>query len=130
MDTGKLDRLREFFAKEKDVAAVYLFGSAARCEAGPLSDIDVGILLREGLSPGLDYRLRIIDGLTEILEGPVDVIFLNSASPLLRFQVVKNGKLVFSRSEVARVEFEARAIDEYLDMNRIEEEYVRCLLRR
>ena len=45
--TGDVDRPRvvEFFAGQTDVRFAYLFGSQARGEAGPLSDVDLAVAL-------------------------------------------------------------------------------------
>jgi predicted nucleotidyltransferase len=38
--------LKERLEQEPDVVVAYLFGSVARGTAGPLSDVDVAVLLR------------------------------------------------------------------------------------
>lgn len=43
-------------------------------------------------------------------------LILNSANPVLRYQVIKYGKLVFEESEDVRVEFEVKVLREYMDM--------------
>src|SRR3989304_2729487 len=44
-----LRNLIEFCASQGDIIALYLFGSRAHGIAGPLSDIDIAILLKGGL---------------------------------------------------------------------------------
>jgi predicted nucleotidyltransferase len=71
-------------------AAVYLFGSRARGEATPLSDIDVAIEPHTSLPPGTLARLR------ERLEESsvpyrVDVVDLRRADPALRRRVLAEG---------------------------------------
>jgi hypothetical protein len=58
----------------------------------------------------------------------VDLVFLNTASPLLRHQVIKYGRAFHIRSEVDRVEFETRSEREYLDYKRFTEQYNEKLL--
>lgn len=43
-----LPDLIEFCKAQDDIVALYLFGSRATGSAGPLSDIDIAILLKEG----------------------------------------------------------------------------------
>lgn len=71
-------------------ATVYLFGSWARGEATPLSDIDVAIEPYTSLPPGTLARLR------ERLEEShvpyrVDVVDLRRADPALRRRVLAEG---------------------------------------
>ena len=71
-------------------AAVYLFGSWARGEATPLSDIDVAIEPHTALPPGTLARLR------ERLEEShvpyrVDVVDLRRATPVFRRRVLEEG---------------------------------------
>lgn len=42
--------------------------------------------------------------------------------------MVKSGKIIYSRDEIARVEFEARSEREYLDLSRLRERYNEDLL--
>ena len=42
---------------------------------------------------------------------------------------IKYGKVLYCRDEAERIAFEEKTIDEYLDMNKIEKEYLKCLLQ-
>ncbi|MBS3055870.1 MAG: nucleotidyltransferase domain-containing protein [Candidatus Aenigmarchaeota archaeon] len=46
----KLVQLKGFLKKQKYIKLVYLFGSSARNEEGPLSDIDIAVFLDKKLS--------------------------------------------------------------------------------
>ncbi|HLJ58564.1 MAG TPA: hypothetical protein VKZ50_02415 [bacterium] len=61
------DHLTGFFRGEQEIAAAYLYGQPAVSRTWPDSDIEVGILFREGLGS---------DAITEYLEG------IGSSSPL------------------------------------------------
>jgi hypothetical protein len=97
--------------------------------AGKLSDVDVAVLLSKGYDSAFDYRLHLTGKLAEIIGRETDVVILNAASPLLRYEAIKYGRVLFCRDENERVNFEERTLDEYLDMGRIEKEYLRCLLQ-
>jgi len=96
----------------EDIIVAYVYGSTAKGKEHEFSDIDVAILLKE---PSLDKTMRIHGLLTELLGDRVDTLLLNFASPILKYQVVKNGLRVLSKDENARVSFEARALSEGLD---------------
>ena len=123
------DRLMKVFGDESLVVVAYLFGSKSRGVETSESDIDIAILLSEPPENMLDFYLNLIDKLSKILGDSIDLIVLNTAPPLLRHQVIKYGKIIYSRDWRARVEFEARAEKEYMDFNRSRERYDESLLK-
>ncbi|MEM3786280.1 MAG: nucleotidyltransferase domain-containing protein, partial [Nitrososphaeria archaeon] len=86
------------------------------------------ILLSEIPKSPLDYSLYLINRLSEIVGEDLDLLILNIAPPMLKYQVIKYGKLLFSRSERVRVMFEVKALKEYLDLSRVLERYNKCLM--
>ena len=102
--------------RHPDVVVAYLFGSAARGTSGPLSDIDVAVLLRED-GHGLERRLSLMADLAEATKRErIDVVILNEAPVALAYRVLRDGRLLLSRDERARVEHRVRTVDRYLDM--------------
>ena len=77
----------------------------------------------------LEYYLRLLNGLSQVLGGEVNLVILNKAPPLHKHQIIKHGKLAYCKDEKARIEFEARAEDEYLDFSRAIARYDECLLK-
>lgn len=121
--------LQRFFRREEAVVMAYLFGSEARGATGRLSDVDIAVLLLKSFDLTLDYRLYLMGKIAEIIGRETDVVILNEAPPLLRYEVIKCGRVIYCRDEGERVTFEERTLDEYLDMGRIEKEYFKCLLQ-
>jgi predicted nucleotidyltransferase len=117
------EALTVVFEKDSMIQVAYLFGSRCKGTNVPESDIDVAVLLAELPDEMLDYYLDLIGRLSEVLGDNVDLVVLNAAPPLLRHQVISCGKVIYSRDERARVEFEARAEREYLDFSRFKERY-------
>src|SRR5205085_403877 len=89
-------RLRSFFSRPAaDVAAAYLFGSVARGEGRPASDVDVAVLYRDTPPPTLDgLHLETEGALEDLLGRPVQLVVLNSAPPDLVHRVLRDGRLV------------------------------------
>lgn len=91
-----LKTLKELIAsviKERGVI-VYLFGSRATGKATPSSDIDIGVILKEGNSG------RIIALLRERIENSnipykVDVVDLSQVSEEFRERVLREGKVLW-----------------------------------
>jgi len=118
--------------RHTDVVVAYLFGSRARGTSGPLSDIDVAVLLR-GDGHALERRLALMADLAEVSgRERVDVVILNEAPVALAYRVLRDGRLLFSRDERARIEHRVRTVDRYLDMEpfrRVQEQGLRDRLR-
>jgi predicted nucleotidyltransferase len=131
------DRLRSFCAGQDDVVAAYLFGSAAKGTAGPLSDVDVGLLLDVTLL-GVEHRGRSAARLSDLSSqmpaalgvARVDVVILNAAPVALAFRVVSAGKVVAGADDPARVRFEVGLLNRYLDYMPLEQTYAGALRER
>jgi len=54
--------------------------------------------------------------LEEICSRSVDLVILNDATPLLKYQVYLDGILLFSRDDILTSNFMVRALFEYEDM--------------
>jgi predicted nucleotidyltransferase len=111
-------RLLPFFAARQEVAFAYLFGSVAKGNAGKLSDIDIAVFLDPPELPqddGYGYQSELLVELRELLAAEVDLVILNSAPTTLKFQVLKNGILIYCRSEDERRLFHENTVKMYLD---------------
>jgi len=126
----EVKKLATLFEDEKNILVAYLFGSYARGYETLQSDVDIAVLLSEVPEKLLEYYLHLERKLAEALKKDVDLVFLNDAPPLLKYQVIKYGRLLFSRDERARVTFEAKSLCEYLDFSRALKRYNECLMRR
>ena len=110
--------VRRALEERQELVAVYLFGSVAQGRDHALSDVDVAVLFSGELAQEamFDYVLEIGSVLEDALHRPVDVIALNRASPALRFQVLKSGRLLHERDHTARCLFVMRALNQYYDV--------------
>lgn len=118
IDITRLDALVPLFGTDEGIVLAFLFGSHARGHAGPLSDVDLGILLAPSVSRDqyLDYQLKYIDEVSRLLhDDRVDLIILNTASPLLAHEAIR-GRLLFERSPEARVDYIVGVQRKYLDL--------------
>jgi len=70
------------------VARVGVFGSTARGEAGPDSDVDVLVEFAEEQHPGLGF-FALRDGLAELLDHEVDLATPDSLHRLMRDRVLR-----------------------------------------
>jgi predicted nucleotidyltransferase len=112
--SDELERAADRLARDPRVFAVYGFGSRARGVPGPESDVDVAVLLEHPLSLGDELRLRA-EVVEELRRDDVDLVVLNQAPPLLRWEVVSAGRRLFARDDEAADRFERRAAMECFD---------------
>lgn len=84
----------------------YLFGSQARGDAGARSDVDVAVHL--GGSPAdLGVRLDLVRRLARATGVEAEVVVLDEAPLRLVERVLRDGRLVYSADEPARVTYES-----------------------
>ncbi len=109
--------VRRLLARMRNVNFAFLFGSEARGKAGKASDVDIGLFLARPLAPEkrLALRLDLADKLSGLTGREADVVILNSAGSFLKYQVARDGKLLFERKRGAAKQFRLNAIKEYFD---------------
>jgi predicted nucleotidyltransferase len=73
-----------------------LFGSAARGEAGPDSDVD--ILVRYAVTPGLFDHIGLAQTLEDTLQTKVDLVTERSLNQLLVSRVRPDLKILYGQS--------------------------------
>lgn len=96
----------------------YLFGSQAEGTTGPLSDVDIAVLMGPD-APGerwSDVQIDLIGDLTSLFHrDDVDVVILNRATPLLAHRVATRGQVIYEPDPLARTRFEVEALRRYVD---------------
>jgi len=99
------------------VDAVYLFGSRARGDIRPGSDLDVAVLLAEPPADRVLLEAEIARFLEDRFGLPVDVLVLRpELSPRLLFDVFRVERVLFARDAERAHRFACRARAEYRDL--------------
>ncbi|PIU29019.1 MAG: hypothetical protein COT09_03045 [Candidatus Hydromicrobium americanum] len=107
MNNKILKKISNFFTKQKDMVAVYLYGSRAKGEETDKSDLDLAILFKRPLTK---YE-RILELRVEVQKVVGDVFFIDtreinlSISPVFLGEVISSGRIVFCRDEGKRIKF-------------------------
>jgi predicted nucleotidyltransferase len=105
------EALRQALQATPGVRLAVLFGSAARDTATDRSDLDVGVSCEGGADPGPVLEVE----LSRVSHRRVDLINLDAAPPLLRFEIARDGRLLIERAPHAWVDFKARAMIDWWD---------------
>jgi predicted nucleotidyltransferase len=113
---GKLNaQIAELVSRLPEIHLIYLFGSQASGEAGPGSDIDLGVLIDRGaderaIQSRLAHEVTLLLGVER-----VDIVLLQRASISLAYTIIAQGKLIYQRDLATRVEYEAQTLGRYGD---------------
>lgn len=114
-----MENIAKVLEKEPQVLFAYLFGSYAKGVQNETSDIDIAVYLKEEniLEKDPLYPSRLAIKVERILAGKktVDVRVLNGSTLRFKNQVLRYGKLLFSKDEKKRIEFETFSLDQYYD---------------
>jgi predicted nucleotidyltransferase len=106
------ERLELVLEATPEVDLAVLFGSAARGEERPDSDVDVGVLRLDSSS---EHRAFVEAALGRAVGRTVDVVYLDEAPPLLRFEIARDGVPLLERSPHAWADFRVRAMRDWWD---------------
>ena len=135
-DVGSLRRrLARALKSDRTVRLAWLHGSRARGTARRESDIDVAVLLDDDQAANptaiKDSIWRLAGALgREVPSDRLDLVLLNRAPALLRHRVIRDGLLLFARSEAERVRFVRQTIREYQDLEPRLREHTRRRVQR
>lgn len=105
-----LDALADALRHEPHVQLAVLFGSAAAGRARPSSDLDIGVLGDEDI-----VLPRLAVTLSRLTGRRVEVVSLRDAPPLLRFEIARDGRVLFERAPHLWTDFRARAMVDWWD---------------
>ena len=78
---GRIASIREELSERYTVVRIGVFGSFARGEESPESDVDVIVELAE---PTFDHYMDLKFRLEEVLQRPVDLVMVETLKPRLK----------------------------------------------
>lgn len=124
MENGKSDPSKKFesirgdliqiFDENSGVKLAYLYGSVARGESNKLSDIDLAVYLEESCDFG-GVKMNLVSEIASLIDD-FDLVVLNEARPLMAYNIVKDGIILFEESGTRKAEIESNIVRRYLDM--------------
>ena len=115
MNKDLLDKL----VNKYQITLIVLFGSYAENKVREDSDIDIGIYLANKI--GVKEETNLIEDMVHAFKRDnIDLVILNTASPVLRFEVVRNGKLLFERTQGDFLQFKLLSMKRYWEYSRFQ----------
>jgi hypothetical protein len=113
-----LKKLSGTLEAEPDIAFAYLFGSVAKGRSGPLSDVDVAVYFHPAGDSRSRFkrRLLLMSKLGKALRrDDVEVVPLQDAPLDLAFEILAQGKLIFSKDDGQKADFVFETLRKYHD---------------
>lgn len=117
MDEAKIEALRNIFKSYPEIKLVYIFGSRANGQAGPLSDYDFAVYFDlEDKIRMSDIRFELLHKLgLELKTDRIDLVILNmTEAPELKYNIIKDGRIIYE-VEPYKILFEPRVLNECFD---------------
>ena len=124
-----LDRVRDvLLSREPEIVAGYVYGSYARGDSGPQSDLDLAVLLPPGRR--LVDKLALVAALSRQVHCEVDVVNLREAGLDLIREVLRDGHKLFDRDTEHTLAWEAERMTDYSEFNPRRAELLDMYLRK
>ena len=128
----KIPQIDKQIFQRFNIKLAYLFGSQAKGNAAAESDFDIAVLFEKGNNhpDSLDKTVYLKEDLRDYFPNEVDIVALNQANSLLKYEVISNGRLLYAEDEKFRLDFEVLSINEYIDDKYTLEIYYDALNKR
>ena len=97
MSTQMNQQIADYF-KTQPIVKAWLFGSFARGEETPLSDVDILVQFDENARVSLLKHAGMICDLEKILDRPVDIVPEKALRPRVRESINQDRKLIYERN--------------------------------
>ena len=127
-----IEQLRRLLEPDTDILFAYLYGSSVNDPDLFGSDIDVGVYLKPG---DLNEYVKKEEQLTAFLvshlhHDRIDLRIINTLSLILKYSILRDGVLIFSRDELERVDFDTTSMIRFFELKPYLDEYNRILFER
>ena len=106
-------KIKAFASGNDNIAAAYLFGSAATGRMRRHSDVDIALMSKVDVD-GFEKAAMETD-LSNLIGRDVDVVIFHQADALTQHQILKYGQMLYEKDRDERIRQETFARRRYLD---------------
>lgn len=106
-------KIEKYMSLHNNIAAAYLFGSAATGKMRSKSDLDIALMSTRRIN-GFE-RIAMETELSNLLHMDVDLVIFHQAEVLLQHQILKYGHLLYEKNASVRVRQETTSRRDYLE---------------
>ncbi|MGQ4834468.1 MAG: type VII toxin-antitoxin system MntA family adenylyltransferase antitoxin [Candidatus Asgardarchaeia archaeon] len=108
-----IDKITKNLKKNPNVIFAYLYGSIVKGTTHRFSDIDIAVYLKDAST---EKFLEVLACIPDDVPFEVDIKDLNTAPPLLRYFVIKDGLLLFTKNRKLLANFKYKTLLIALDI--------------
>ena len=120
--------IKNILFSNQAIRFAYIFGSYAKGTMRKDSDVDLALFLSEDFSTEeyLDLKMQLM----ECSHREMDLVVLNDAPTLLKYEVSQHHVLLFARDQGEEIEFRIRTLFEYEDMKPYIDLHYQAMIQR
>ena len=120
----------QYFKAVPSIISVTLFGSYARNTQTPESDIDIAILCDSAHIPDGFQLIEWREALSSLLFKDIDLVCLNTASPIIGMQIHQNGKTLLINDQRQYTNWQIRLFVDYAELKELRAPMEKNILKR
>jgi len=124
------EKILRYFKNKKEVDLVYLFGSMAKNQITPKSDIDLAVLFADSKRNLFSLQGKYTEELSSLLKKKVDIVNLNASDVAFTYRVASEGILLYEKDKIARFRMVIDLIRRYFDLKPSYDLFYRELSKR
>ncbi len=122
--------LINYFKNKPYVVSVTLFGSFARNTATDKSDVDIAVFFERGHIPDPFKLIAMREEISELLHKDVDLVCLNTASPIIGMEAYQSGKLLLNKNARAYAKYHTDLFVDYAELKELRAAAEKNILNR
>ena len=115
--------------QDQDMLAVIVFGSCARGDDGPTSDLDICLVLQPKDYTDLKLSRKRLEYLKFVSIPGLDIHVYQQLPLYIRKRILKEGEILFCRDEEVLYELAFRTVQEFEDFKHIYYSYLEEVAR-
>lgn len=128
----KINSQLKIIAEQYGVRDFYIFGSSALKIRHDDSDLDIGVIFKDGLPPA-ENRMRIYGEIFSLLsdafpEEKVDLVFLEETALHFQFKALTEGQLIYSANKNKAFDYLEKIANLYRDYKYFIDEFYQGML--
>jgi len=97
--------------KREEVQAIYLFGSHAKGNARPNSDVDICVITEKEVTRSVKQEIMANSSRN------IDISIFWELPPVIRFRVFRDGKPLYAKDELSLQRIKVDTLKSYLDIH-------------
>jgi hypothetical protein len=113
-----IKKINKILINFNKIKVAYLFGSVIKFDK--FNDIDIGVVLEKNLNDSyknFKFAMTVARELEKEFnyKYEFDIKILNETPIYFQYEVIRNGKMIYTKDEIIRIKYESELVSKYLD---------------